>query len=140
MDPPQTGPTQVIEPKCTEPYYTKEALPANWPQVYRALLHQTSTTYWEIRPYPVQMNPQTGPTQLIEPKCTEPSYTKEALPANWPQVYRALLYRALLHQTSITYWEMRPHPVQMDPPQTGPTLLIKPKCSEPYYTEETLPD
>ena len=23
----QTGPTQLIKPKCTEPYYTKEALP-----------------------------------------------------------------------------------------------------------------
>ena len=30
---------------------------------------------------------------------------------------------------------MRPYPDQMDPLQTGPTQLINPKCSEPYYTK-----
>ena len=32
-------------------------------------------TYGEIHMYPVQTDP------LIEPKCTEPYYTKEALPS-----------------------------------------------------------
>ena len=65
MYPPQTGPTQLINPKCTEPYYTKPVqsieecghtqcrwnppasrpYPANQPHMYRALLHQTSITY-----------------------------------------------------------------------------------------------
>ena len=100
-DPPQIVPTQLIEPKCTEPYYTKEALPTNLPHMQISLLHQT---------YPGQTDlPQIGPTQLIEPKCTEPYYTKEALPdestpdvdcaitpdrppANWPQMETALLH------------------------------------------------
>ena len=40
--------------------------PANWPQMYRALLHQTSITYWEMRrPSPTyqaheHMNTQSG--------------------------------------------------------------------------------
>ena len=139
-----------MEPKCTEPYYTKpvetiekwghtqcrwtplliephmyRALlhqtsrnywemrrpsPTNWAQVYRALLHQTSRIYWKTCTYPLQMD----------------------TPTDWAQVYRALLhqtsrnywemrrpsptnsakvYRALLNQTCITYWEMwRPFP------------------------------
>ena len=122
--------------------------PANWPQVNRALLHQTSRTYWEMR----------RPTLLIEPKCTEPYYTKPVeliekygytqcrQTPNWAQVYRALLhqtsrtywemrrpspanqpqvYRALLHETSRTYADICIYPVQMDPP-------IVPKCTEPY--------
>ena len=40
-DPPQIGPTQLINPKFTEPYYTKEALPANLLQMQINLLHQT---------------------------------------------------------------------------------------------------
>ena len=86
-----------LSPSDTESYYTTDALPqctpsilspttpnqynllrneealpsTNQPQVYRALLHQTSVTYWEMR---------------------RPSTAKQ------PQVYRALL-----HQTSITW-------------------------------------
>ena len=33
---------------------------------------------------------------------------------------------------------MMTYPVQMDPPR-DPTLLIKPKCMEPYYTKPVLP-
>ena len=69
------------------PYYTSRA-PSNLPQMEIALLHQTGPLLitpdvdcpttpdipWTDRP------PQTGPTQLIDPKCTEPYYTKEALP------------------------------------------------------------
>ena len=52
-----------------------------------------------MRPFSVQMTPlQTGPTQLINPKCAEPYYTERPFPTNQLQVYRALL-----HQTSITY-------------------------------------
>ena len=28
---------------------------------------------------------------------------------------------------------MRPYPMQMDPPQAGPTQLFNPGCREPYY-------
>ena len=35
----------LTEPKCTEPYYTTDALPTKLPQVYRAILHQTSKAY-----------------------------------------------------------------------------------------------
>ena len=145
----QTYPVQADPPN--RPYT------ANPAQVYRALLHQTSITYWKMR----------RPSPLIEPKCTESYYTKPVdsietyahtqcrwtpqsspsvespttpkrpSPTNQAQVYRDLLhqtniiywdmrrpsptnwpqvYRALLHQTSRTYWEMRPYPVQMDPP------------------------
>ena len=44
--------------------------PANQPQVYRALLHQTSITYLEMR----------RPSPLIEPKFIEPYYTKPVKP------------------------------------------------------------
>ena len=136
-------------------YWEMRRPPTNWPQVYRALLHQTSRTYGEIWTYSVQMDP------TIKPKCTEPYYTKPVehcwemrrpSPANRPQVYKALLYqtsitywemkrppanwpqvyRALLHQTSRTYREIQIYSVQMDPP-------IEPKCTEPYYTKPVEP-
>ena len=169
MDPP-------IEPKCTKPCDTKPVEPiekyrpypvqmdtcTNWAQVYRALLHQTSETYWEICTYPVQMD------RPIEPKCTKPYWHQTSRTyweiqtyqvqmdtcTNWTQVYRALL-----HQTSRTYWEIQTYPVQMDtctnwaqvyrallhqtsgtyweictyPVQMDPP--IEPKCTELCYTK-----
>ena len=44
--------------------------PTNWTREYRALLHQTSRTYCEMR----------SPSPLIEPKCTEPYNTKPVEP------------------------------------------------------------
>ena len=93
---------------------------------YRALLHQTSRTYWEMR----------RPFSLIKPKCTEPFYTKPVQPiekwghtqCGWSPTIRTKEYRALLHQTSRTYWEMR-----------RPSSLIKPKCTGPYYTKPIQP-
>ena len=118
----------LIEAKCTELYYTKTVLPMekwrhiqgrwthliehkpttpkqyylwrnwdismadrppNWAQVYRALLHQDSISYWEIVTYRGQTDP----------------------PANRGQVYKALLY-----QSSITYGEIETYPEQTDPP------------------------
>ena len=58
-----------MDPKCTEPYYTKPVEPIEkyghtqcrqtptQVQVYRALLHQTSMTYGEVQTYPVQTDP-----------------------------------------------------------------------------------
>ena len=74
--------------------------------MYRALLHQTSMTNREIQTYPVQADPQKGPPPLsspsvqspttpnqynllrneealpplMDPKCTEPYYTKPVEP------------------------------------------------------------
>ena len=119
---------------------------ANWPQVYQALLYQTSTTYWEMR----------RPSLCLwTPSVQSPTTPQWPSPTNQAQVYRDLL-----HQTSITYWEMRspspadwPHvyralllqtsiiyltnmdiPSASGPP-TGLNLLIEPKCREPYYTK-----
>ena len=55
-----------------------------------ALLHQTGPLLfdprWRLSYYTRhtlgRQTPQTGPTQLMEPKCIEPYYTKEALPPN----------------------------------------------------------
>ena len=60
--------------------------------------------------YPGQMDPL-----LIEPKCTEPYYTRPVLPIE--ECRHADIQRA-------------------DGP---PPLLIKPKCTEPYYTRPVLP-
>ena len=100
--PPQTGPIQLIDPKFTEPYYTERPYPANQHQEYRPLLHQTNITYWEMRPYPEQMDPPILPP--IRP-----------YPAHQPEVYRPLL-----HQTNISYCAMWPYPVQMEPPTSRP--------------------
>ena len=54
-------------------------------QFYRALLHQDTMTYWEIKTYP---------------------------PANQVEVYRALL-----HQYSMSYWEINTYLGQTDPTQ-----------------------
>ena len=122
------GSPLLIELKHTEAYYTKPVEPiekwggppAKWAQVYRALLHQNSRTYREMRPYPVQMNPP-----LIKPNCTEPSYTKPVEPIEkWggPPTNQTKVYRALLHQTSRIYWEMR-RPFPTIKPQVYRALL-----------------
>ena len=83
--------TQLIKPKYTEPYYTKEAIAtANQPEMEIALLHQSGPLLiyprWRLPYYtrhPLgRQTPQTGPTQLMEPQCIEPYYTKEALATN----------------------------------------------------------
>ena len=105
----------------------------NQTQVYRALLHQDSTTYRRMQTWwytQSRWNPS-----LIKPKCTEPYYTRTLLPieecrqCTEPYYTRTLLpieecrhadiprahgppcpltnwaqvYRALLHQDIITY-------------------------------------
>ena len=45
---------------------------------------------------------------------------------------QAQLYRALLHQDSMTYYKMHCYLVPIDPP-------IEPTCTEPYYTKTVLP-
>ena len=62
MYPPQTGPTQLINPKCTEPYYTKPV----------QSIEECGHTQCRWNPL------QAGPTQLINPTCTEPYYTRPA--------------------------------------------------------------
>ena len=92
-----------IKPKCTVPYYTKTVLPidkcrhtqgrqtpsppANWTQVYRALLHQYSMTWQNA------------------------DITSDNVSPNWAQ-----LYRALLHQDSMTYWIMQRYLLLIDTP------------------------
>ena len=186
----------LIEPKCTEPYYTRTVLPIeecrhadipgqmapyNWAQVYRALLHQDSTTYRRMQTWWYTQSRWTP--SLIKPKCTEPYYTRTLLPieecrhadiprahgppcplTNWAQVYRALL-----HQDSITYRRMQTcwYTQGWWPPynwaQVYRALLhqdsttyrrmqtwwytqsrwnpspIKPRCTEPYYIRTVLP-
>ena len=115
--------------------------PTNWPQVYRFLLKQTSINYWEMRrPFPAN-----------QPQSTDPYYTKPVEPigkwggtsTNWSQVYRFLLHQTsisysdmrrpsptghppsvqtLLDHTSRTYWEMR-RPSPTDWPQVYRTIL-----------------
>ena len=84
------------------------------------------------------------------------TYPGQMPPTNWCQVYITLL-----HQNSITYWQMQTYPGQMDPsanqPQVYRALLqqtvvpidkcwhtwgrwssppqIEPKCTVPYYTK-----
>ena len=135
MDPPQAGPTQLINPKCTKPYYTKPVepiekwghiqcrypsasmpYPANQPQVYRALLHQTSRTYWEIR-RPL----------LIKPKCTQPYYTKPVKPIEkWggPPLIKP--------KCTEPYYNKPVEPIEK---WGGPLPLINSKCTQPYYTK-----
>ena len=127
--------TQVLHiEECTSTQCRKmrKPSPPNPPQVYRALLHQTSRTYWKICTYPVQTDPPSQ-AQVYRDLLHQTSITywemRRPSPADWPQVYRALL-----HQTSITFWQIWTYPVQTDPP-TGPNLLIKPKCREPYHTK-----
>ena len=140
---------------------------ANQTQVYRALLHQDSISYWEIMTNPGQMNPPLIEPKCTEPyytrtvlaiekswhtqgrwnpmlnehKFTEPYCTNTVLAmeksrhtrGRWTPTNQLQVYRALLHQNSITYGEIETHSGQMNPP-----LLIKPKCTEPYYTRTVL--
>ena len=75
-----------------------------------------------------------GPPTL--PKCTE--HTEWAKMYSVHKRQMAQVYRVLLHQTSITYWEMRTYPAQMAP-QRGLPQLIDPKYTELYYTTEAFP-
>ena len=70
----------------------------------------------------------------------EPYYTRTVLPiAEWrhteiptadrPPANQAKVLRTLLHQYSITYRRIQIPRVDRPPP-----LVIKPKCTEPYYT------
>ena len=143
-------------PKCTGPYYIKTVepiekwghtqyrwTPTNQGQVYRALLHQTSRTYWEMRmPFPtnkpqvypalLHQNSRTywkwqGSPLLIELKHTEAYYTKpvellrneEALLLNGPKCTEAYYTK----------------PVELIEKWGGPSPLINPKCTHPYYTK-----
>ena len=74
----------------------------------------------------------------------EPYYTRTVLPiAEWkhteipmadrPPANQAKVLRTLLHQYSITYRRIQIPRVDRPPP-----LLIKPKCTEPYYTRTVL--
>ena len=71
----------LIEPTCTEPYYTRTVLycrnayitPTNWAHLYRALLHLDSMTYYRIYCYLVWIDCH---PLLIETTCTEPYYTR----------------------------------------------------------------
>ena len=135
----------LIDPKCTEAFYTKPVEPfkkweghplLNWAQVYRALLLKTSITYWEImRPSPTSLTPNLqSPTTPYQCSLLR---NEETSPAYLLQVYRALLhqtsrtsrqirrpsasnwlqvFRALLQQSGIKYWEIHTYPVQTNPP------------------------
>ena len=130
--------------------YPWQTYPPNQLQVYRALLHQTSRTYWEMRRTSPASQPQVYRALLHQTSITYWEMRRFS-PANWPQVYRALLhqtsitywemrrpsptnwpqvYRALLHHISRTYSEIQTYPVQMDDPP-----LIYPKSTAPYYTK-----
>ena len=132
-DTPQSSPS--VQSTTT----SKRPSPTNPAQVYRDLLHQTSITYWEMRrPSPTNWPPSvqspTTPNQynLLRteaiPSADEPP-TSRPYPANQPNVYRALL-----HQTSITYWEMRPYPVQTDTPQSSPSVQSTTTSKRPSPT------
>ena len=56
--------------------YPGQTDPPNWPQVYIGLLHN-SIIYGHMQIYPGQTDPHLPP--LIDPKCTEPYYTKTVL-------------------------------------------------------------
>ena len=57
--PEQTGPSTLIEPTCTEPYYTRTVLPI------------AECRHAEI--------PRADGPPLFEPRCTEPYYTRTVL-------------------------------------------------------------
>ena len=140
---PQLSPS-VQSPTTPKQYYLwrnqdisrADRPPTNQAQVYRALLHQKSITYGEIKTYPGQMDPL-----LIEHRFTEPYYTKTVLPMEKSRhiqgrqtpTDQTQVYRALPHQNSITYGEIKTYPGQMDP------LLIEHRFTEPYYTKTVLP-
>ena len=88
----------LIEPMCTEPYYTRTVL----------LIVESRCT--EI--------PRADGPPPIDPKCTEPYYTRTVLPiaeyrhteiprADATSPNRPSVYRTLLHQGSITYSRMQ---------------------------------
>ena len=105
-----------------------------------------------MRTYPVQTDSHRGPTLLFKPKCMKPYYTKPVIPIEkWGHTQcRGASTEALTCQ-SIPSVQSPTTPNQynlltnMDipsadrPPKRGPTLLIKPKCMEPYYTKPVLP-
>ena len=128
------GPPPLSYPKCTEPYYTKPLEPIekyshiqckwtpHWAQVYIALLHHRVSLLlinpkckepyytkavisdWEMR------RPSPPKQASIVQSHTTPNQYKHIEkwggppPLSWPQVYRAVL-----HQTIRTYWEMIRH-------------------------------
>ena len=131
----------LIEGKCTDPYYTMDALTSKLPQVYRALLHQTKITFWEMRRLPLLTEPmwyrallhQACPPPLGYPKCTEPDYSKQVEPIEkWggpTLLIKVQVYRAILHQTSKVYWEIRRHsPAYI--PQVYRALLNQTKITD----------
>ena len=135
-------------PTLSRPYW------ANQPHMYRALLHQTSITYWEMRPYPVQMDPpQADPTQLINPKHTEPSYTKPVEPIEkWggpppiidPKCSESYYTKSVEPIEKCAHTQCRWIPPQAQVYRAllhhrGPPLLIEPKCTGTYYTKAVQP-
>ena len=102
--------TPVIFPRWRLPYYTT---PTNLPHMEITLLHQI---------YLGQTDPpQTGPTQLMETRCTGPYYTKEAL--------------SCLSTPDGDYPTTPPLLFSPDGDYpTTPPLLIYPRWKLPYYT------
>ena len=101
-----------------ETYPGQTIPPANWAQDYRALLDQDSMSYWEINTSPGQTDPHESQHRSTEPYYTITVWAIEKsthnqgrqTPANQAQVYRALL-----DQDSMSYWEINTYPGHTDP-------------------------
>ena len=97
-------------------------------------------TYWDTQSRQTPL--------LMKPKSTEPYYTRTVLPIEecrctkipraqtHPPANQAKVFRALLHQDSITYRSMQTY---WDTQSRQTPLLMKPKSTEPYYTRTVLP-
>ena len=84
--------------------------PTNWAQVYRALLHLDSMIYWEINTYPRQMDPPLIKHRSIELYYTWTVWSIEKLThtqGRWTPTNQEQVYRALLHQHSMIYSEIK---------------------------------
>ena len=142
----------LIEPECTEPYYTRTVWPiaecrgtqchltprANWAHLYRALLHQDSVTYCRMQRYPVPLDPPlTNQAQLYRALLYKGQYDwlqhAEVPSANWLPIDPKCT-EPYYTRTVWLFEECRHTQCQLTIPP-----LIEPTCTEPYYTRTVLP-
>ena len=120
--------------------------PANQAKVYRALLHQYSITYrrmqtgWDTQS---RWIPLLIKRKVYRALLHQDSITYRRMQTYWdtqsswtPPASQAKVYKALLHQDSITYRKIQ---IYWDTLRRWTPLVIKPKCSGPYYTRTVIP-
>ena len=82
-------------------------------QVYRALLHQDTRTYWKIESYPFANQAQVYRALQHRPLLIgqyELMRNQHIPRAERPSMNPAQVCRALLHQDTMTFWEIETYP------------------------------